>query len=218
MYRKALLGVGALALSAGVSLGVASGVAVAKAPPVTFSGAITCTATGTVSFSQGLVNGGTTPVTVTAKLKLRACSDSGETNGSGSTVTITKGSFFATSSGTVANNCGAILAAEALPALNGEIKWAGHGGSVAPTSTASISPFSLDNSTNTNEITASGTPNFSAGSFASQTGTLSGLESKQPGNTLDATCGTTKGLKTIAVGKVAGQVTGSFAIQAGGGS
>ena len=64
MFRRVLLGAGALALVAGTSVGIASGVASAAPPPVQFSGSITCAVTGVTHFSPTLVNGGSAASTV----------------------------------------------------------------------------------------------------------------------------------------------------------
>lgn len=211
MYRRVLLGVGALALATGAGIGAGSGVAAAGMPqPVTFSGPITCAAIGALSFTQPLVNGGTAQTTVKMKVGLKGCSAAAESG-----VTIKKGTLVAVSTATVANDCGAILLdGGLLPTMNGEIKWKASGGAAAP-STVSVTSASAFYDRDGNRVTVYGTVGSSAGSFTSESGSFTGLQSKGLGSTLDAACQSKKGLKAIPAGKVSGQVTGSITIQAG---
>jgi hypothetical protein len=181
-------------------------------PPVQFTGSITCAATGVISFSPTLVNGGSAPSTVKVKVALKKCTDTTQSG-----VTITRGALTATSgASTVTNDCGSVTDGNLLPSLTGEIKWAGHGGRAEPT-TVTVGQPAIDYDVNGNIINTylSQAATSATGSFASEQATFSGLGSKKSGYLLDSECGTTKGLGSVQFGKVQGSVTGTVTIQEG---
>lgn len=210
MIRRVLSGAGALAVVLGGAL-VAQGPPSGATPtPVTLSGAVTCTATGVVKFSPALVNGGSSSETLTVKTKLVGCSGPGASGGG---VTLTKSALVATAS-VPANNCGQVLSGSELPDLNGTVKWKGSGGKVTP-STIDIRHatilFDPNGDDGSGSIEVSLPTNVTAGSYAGESGTFSGLTANKSGGPLTARCGA-KGLKAITIGKPGGTVTGSVTI------
>jgi hypothetical protein len=209
MYRRALLGVGALALATSAGIGVGSGVAMAGTPTVTFSGPVTCGASGLVSFSKPLKNGGKTPTNANVSLKLSDCSTASQSG-----VTLESGSLSATTTAKVANDCGDVLVnGEGLPAMKGKVAWKASGGH-ATDSVISVTSDSFFYDRSGNKVDAFGKVGVSRGSFKSESGPFTDLTSKDPGSTLDAMC--FSGLKSFVVGKSGNKVTGSITIQAAG--
>jgi len=208
MFRRVLLVAGGLALAAGTSVGLGSGLA-AAASPVQYSGSITCAVTGSASFSPALVNGGSSASTLKIKSQLKRCTDPADSG-----VTIKKGSMTVTASLST-NNCGYVMGGNGLPTLNGTINWTAHGGSVAP-STVSLSSPSIDYDVNGNTVTAYlPSASASAGSLSGESGSFSGLVAAKSGYLLNSACGGAKGLKSFTFGKSHGSVTGSVTIQEG---
>jgi hypothetical protein len=201
--------VGALALVAGTSLGVASGAALAGTPAAAFSGSITCTVVGSIHFKPALKNSGGSPSTVTVKAALKGCS--GDTVQSG--ITLKKGSLALTSAPSMAaNDCGLIMEGTPLPALTGQIKWTGAGGAIAPSAVSVAQPYE-DYDTNSNSVNTNlAETSTTSGSFAAGSATFGGLGSSKSGYLLDSECGTAKGLSTVKFGKTAGTVTGTVTI------
>ncbi len=211
MYRRVLLGVGALALVAGTSVGIASGAASAAPTPVQLSGSITCAVLGVTHFSPALVNGGSAASTVKVTATLKDCT--GDTVQSG--LTLKKGKLSLLSSTTVTNNCGAVTEGNPLPVLNGEIKWSAQGGKAAP-SAVTVGQPAVDYNVNANAITTYlSDASAPSGSFASESATFSGLGSDKSGGTLESTCGSSHGLGHFKFGKSEGVVTGTVTIQEG---
>jgi hypothetical protein len=209
MFRRVLLGAGAVALVVSASAGLGSGVAMAAPTPISYSGSITCAVTGSAKFSSPLINGGTQPATVTVKARLKGCTDAADGG-----VTITKGTLLATSTGTVAANCGPVLGGESLPTLNGEIKWKATGGSVDP-STVVIAEPSVDYDVNGNSITTLLPTSVSAGSDSPGSATFGGLGSNKGGYKLDSEC-SGGGLHSVAFGNPGASHSGTVTIEEGG--
>jgi hypothetical protein len=206
MFRRFLLASSALALAAGISAGVGTGAAQAgMPPPLQYSGAITCSTAGAISFSPSLVNGGTTSSTLAFKAHLKNCSDPTDSG-----VTITGGTLLA--SATLPNNCADVMGGHELPAIDGTVKWKAIGGKVDP-STVSITESSIIYDPDGNTVTADfQAVTSSSGSLDSESGSFSGLTSPKSGYTLDSDCSAPKGLHAFPVGKVAGSVTGSVTL------
>jgi hypothetical protein len=178
-------------------------------PPIQYSGSITCAVTGSAAFTPKLVNGGAVSATVKVKAKLGGCVDATESG-----VTITKGTFVATSASTFANNCGAVLGGEALPTLSGTIKWKATGGTVDP-STVTVTSPSLFYDVDGNSISTTLPTSVSAGSFNSDDAAFGGLSSDKSGYLLDSKC-EGRGLKSVAFGNKQGSHTGTVTIEEGG--
>jgi len=122
----------AVATATALVLLVPAGPAFAKKPPMTFTGSITCTFTGTLKFKPALINTDTpSTTTVTLKGKLRTCSYTQ----SQSTVVITKGSIKATATAP-SNNCATDVGPDSrpLPAMDATVKWKATGGKASPSS------------------------------------------------------------------------------------
>lgn len=95
--------------------------------------------------------------------------------------------------------------------MTGSIKWGASGGSTVP-STISINGVSLyyDLNLDTVDLVVSST-STSAGSFASESTTFSGLRGNTSGYLIDSKC-SSGGVKSIKFGKPFGTVTGSVSI------
>jgi hypothetical protein len=214
MIRRVLSGAGLLAMVMGGMVFAQGGVAGA-ATPVTLSGTITCAVTGTVKFSPGLVNGGTTADTVSAKAKLTGCSGPGA---SGDGVTLSSGHLAVTATTTINNNCGAVFNGSALPQLTGTLKWKGSGGMIEASS-ISITDGSIfydvngDNGAGSFDVFLP--TSVSSGSYSGESGSPSGLSSDKAGGTTDAKCAS-RGVKGITVGKPDHTITGSVTIEESG--
>jgi hypothetical protein len=216
MIRRVLAGAGALAVVLGGAVVVQSGVAAATKTPTTLSGTITCSMSGSLKFSPPLVNGGTASDTISVKAKLGSCSGAGASGGG---VTLTGGRLAATATSTVQNSCGAVFSGSALPELAGTVKWMGSG----PITSSSVDITNGDAVTDVNGDNGQGTINVSLptsvtdGSYASQSGTTSGLTSNGSLVATDSKCGKSSGLKGLPFGKPSHTLTGSITIQSGGG-
>ncbi len=197
MLRSFVLGTGVLALGLGLATGAGGGIAAAKAPPTTFSGgAIGCTTAGSVGFNPAITNSGTSPDTLTVKLKLTGCSGTGATEGG---VTLTRGTLKVTTTTPFTNACEAIVDGnQTLPAAGGVINWKGSGGTIA-SSTVAINSETLSYNPGANTLDVYLTSaSVSGGSFAGQPLTLGALQAKKNAYKTVATCNG-KGIKVVAV-------------------
>jgi hypothetical protein len=215
MFRRLLLGAGAVALVVGATSGAGLSVASATSPPVDMAGTMTCSVNGTLTFSTALTNGGTTPTSATVSAILSNCTGDGATNGG---VTITTGALTAGPTRTFANNCGKVLSGSRLPTLHGSINWSATGGTVTPT-TLKFKPASIYDNLSISRLVLGLPTVLKTGSYA-QTGsaaTFSGLNSNSNDSTLSAKCSDlASGLKSVAFGAVVGSNPGgSVTFEAG---
>jgi hypothetical protein len=208
MFRRLLLGTGALALVTCATVGTGLTVASAAGPPVEMAGTMTCQISGSMSFSTALINGGTSPTAASLSATLTNCTGAGATNGG---VSITSGTLTAGPTNSFANNCGKVLSGARLPALHGSIAWSATGGTVTPT-TLKFKGDSLYDDLNTGYLVLGLPTTLKTGSYA-QTGStaaFTGLNSNSKDTGLVAECNTfNSGLKVFGLGKSApgGSVT-----------
>ncbi len=210
MRRRFVLGTGATALALGVAAIPAGSMASATpAPPIQFSGAITCAAAGSLTFATALTNGGSTDTAVTLRAKLTGCSGVGTTSNG---ITLTGGSLLASSSTTLANNCGAVLSGQTLPQITGTIKWTTSAGKAAQ-STAFVANAAVFYNASSNSVTVYLPSSISSGSYAGETMRYAGLASNLTGLKLSGSCAA-GGLKSLKFGIPGGTTTGSVSVGA----
>ncbi len=214
MFRKLLLGVGAVALAAGLCVGVGASAASATNPPVQMSGRIVCTVHGNFIFSTALKDGGSAQTNATVFASLSNCKGKGAVKGS---VVVTGGTMTATTTATFANNCGAVTAGVGMPKMTGDILWktkSGSGTAVGTDITIS-SPWTYYNY-DTNLLVLGFPTAITFGSYFGETPRFSTLYSNASGGFYTGQCGSGQtGLKTIFFGQPVGGAMGSVTIQAG---
>ena len=196
MIRKLLLGAGALSLATGVLIG--TGAASAAPTPVKMSGAIKCNAFGSISFVTPLRDGGGTATAFSILIRLDGCTGAGTTSGP---VTVTGGTLTATSLTTVKNNCGAVTAGEALPAMQGSIAWTATGGSARATNVSITTPYVFYRY-NDNLLWFGFPSTLTSGSYVGQPAIFTNMTSNASGGKNTGECATGQpGLQTIFFGK-----------------
>jgi len=215
MFRRLLLGTGAVALVMGATTAVGMGSASAAPPPVDMSGTVTCQVTGVLHFATPLTNGGTAQTAVSLSATLSMCSGAGTTTGG---VTVTGGTLSTTPVSTIANNCGAVLSgSSSLPKFRGAVKWAATGGTATDTKLKLVHSSVYDN-LGTGRLVVGLPTTLKSGSYA-QSGTtaaFAGLNSNSPDSKLTSLCAAGgAGLQTIAFGTPGGVASGTVTFQAG---
>ncbi len=215
MMRRVLSGAGALAVVLGGAVALQPGMAAAVKTPVTLSGSITCSMTGTLKFSPALVNGGTAADTVSVKATLGSCAGLGASSGG---VTLSGGRLLATAGSTVPNSCGGVLDGSSLPAMTGTVKWKGSGGHITPSSvsvTHATAVFDPNGNNGQGTVNVTVPTTVTGGSYNTETGTTSGLTSNNSGLSIEQKCGRSNGVRAIGFGKPAHTLTGSITISGG---
>ncbi len=210
MRKRFVAGVGAAAAT--LAMAVVPGVGPASAsgkPPIPFSGALTCAASGAVLFSSPLVNGGGTPTTVTLKVKFSGCAGTGASAGG---ATLLQGSLVASAAAPTDNNCGAVLGGATLPALTGSVRWKASGGP-ALGSTANVTRALVFYNPTTNVVSVYLPTVLPSGSFAGETVRFTGISANFTGFQLSGQC-SGGGLKAIKFGAPGGSATGAATVGA----
>ncbi len=210
MIRRLLLGTGALALTLSATAAVGGGPASASIPPKVLTGSISCQVVGTLKFSASITNGGSTQVTTSVHASLTNCTGPGTVQQG---VIVVSGTLNATSTATVASNCGAIFSGASLPTMTGVTKWKISSGTSVP-SAVTITNASAFLDFNTEEVVVGLPTSISSGSFAAEPVSFSGLNSNASGLTLASRCGTLNGVRSIGFGNPVsmGFVTGAVTI------
>ncbi len=198
MLRNFALGTGVLTLGLGLATGAGGGIAAAKTPPTTFSGDISCTATGDVSFTPAITDAGTAPDTLSVKLRLTACGGAGATDGA---VTLTRGMLKATTApGAFTNACEPIVNGSRIPEATGQIVWKGKGGTISSSPvTVSFETLYFNSGANTLDVYLNSTTVGATGSFAGEPVVFGTFGAKKNPYKSVASCGG-KGIKVVALG------------------
>lgn len=209
MVRKLVPGAGALALGLGLVVASGGGTAGATQVPVTFTGAIHCSAFGLFKFSPRLTDSGGAPEVMTLRVTLSGCTGAGTTQGG---ATLSGGHLIATSTTAATDSCGAALNGTTLPHFTGTVTWKTSGGP-AVVSTVSLTNGAVYYNSSLDTLTTYLSPTATAGSYAGETLSFSGLTSNAPAYRVTASCGA-HGLGSLRFGKSAGSIIGSVDVGA----